>query len=329
MEDNLEKNSMITFKDKPKLSGDGVDRKRDELRLSLVSHIERFLATDELFAGKEVSVAFSKEGISSLVALVETEGEKYVLKIPLTSTVTEGSEALFLKTWEAGDVAVPHVFKEGLMGDRPFVLMQFIDAPSVGEKYGNDAEKMERVYFETGRILRNMHKPEARGFGLAIEGRGEYGSFEEWLNSADMKKREGYVQEHGLLHEGHGSYARAKEILVDYVGEGDKSSYCHFDYGEKHLFATEPYTVFDPNPLFNHGYIDLGKTLVNYIANSGTFPRKLLEGYGDEEGVDEQALHAAIFANIVYKLPYQHQKKRAQVIENFHTYLTEHWPLLK
>ena len=319
----------IHFKNQPELSGDEVDRKRDELRLALVPQIEQFLATDELFAGKQLSVTFSKEGISSLVAFVEADGEKYVLKIPLGATVPEGSEALFLKTWEAGNVTVPHVFKEGMIGEHPFILMQFIDAPSVSEKYGKNAEKMVQIYFEAGKILRNMHKPEATGFGLVVEGKGEYNSFDQWLNSADMKKREDYIQAHGLLSEEHGSYSKAKEVLISYIGDNDKSSYCHFDYSEKHLFATEPYTVFDPNPLFNHGYIDLGKTLVNYIAHSGAFPQKLLEGYGDEEGIDEQVVHAAIFVNIVYKLPYQHQKSRTWVIENFHKYLAQHKPMLK
>ncbi len=321
---------MVTFKNQPKLTGDAVDQEHDALRLALVPRLEQFLATDELFAGREVSVTFSKEGISSLVAFVEVQEEKYVLKIPLGTTVPEGSEALFLKTWEAGNVRVPHVFKEGRIAERPFVLMQFIDAPLVGEKYGNDPAKMEQVYFEAGTILRNMHKPEATGFGLVVEGRGEYESFDQWLNSADMKKREEYIQEHGVLHdEEHGSYATAKKVLIDYIGDSDTSSYCHFDYSTGHLFATEPPTVFDPNPFFNHGYIDLGKTLVNYIAHSGTFPQKLLAGYGDEGHVDEQVLHAAIFVNRVYKLPYQHQKNRTQVIENFHTYLAQHKSLLE
>ncbi len=331
MESNNENvHQNMHFKNQPQLTGDAVDQKSDQLRVALVPQIEQFFATDELFAGKEVSVTFSKEGISSLVAFVEADGKKYVLKIPLGTTVPEGSEALFLKTWEAGNVTVPHVFKEGRLGKHPFILMQFIDAPTVSEKYGNDPEKMERVDFEAGKILRNMHKPEAKGFGLVVEGKGEYDSFDQWLNSPDMKKREDYIQEYGLLNdEEHGSYAKAKEVLIGYIGDSNKSSYCHFDYSTGHLFATEPPTVFDPNPFFNHGYIDLGKTLVNYIAQSGTFPQKLLQGYEDGGEIDAQVLHAAIFVNIVYKLPYQHQQNRTEFIENFHKYLSQHKSILK
>lgn len=319
----------ITFHNKPNISGREVDKIFDERRVALSAQLEDFIATHSRFANKDVGVTFATKGISSLIAILETSGEKLVLKIPLSTGYSEG-EALFLKTWEKAGVKVPHVYEEGMFGHHPFVLMQFIDAQTVEEKFGMDTEKMEQIYFEAGKILRDMHKPKATGFGLSVEGKGEYGSFKQWLNSADMKKREDYIKDHGLLNdEKHGSYDKAKEVLIDRLGSSDKSSYCHFDYSTGHLFATEPPTVFDPNPFFNHGYIDLGKTLVNYIAVFGKFPQKLLQGYEDGGEIDAQVLHAAIFVNIVYKLPYQHQQNRTEFIENFHKYLAEQKSILK
>ena len=311
MESNPEKiTSTIHFKNQPKLSGSEIDKNRDERRLALVSSIENFLLNDDLFRGKEIEVEFSHEGISSLVCFIEGGDKKMVLKIALGNTVTEGSEALFLRTWESIGISTPHIYKDGKLAGMPLVLMEYIDAPTAGEKYKENKEGREIMHFEAGRILREMHKPEAIGFGKVIDGKGEYSSFKEWIDTPDMDNRVKYIEEN-------------RNILVDYVDDSNKSSYCHFDYSAGHLFATEPLTVFDPNPLFNNGYIDLGRTLVNYIAVSGTYPKQLVEGYFEEGGLDEKVLHASIFINIIYKLPYQHQKGRSQTIQNFQNYLTQ------
>ncbi len=324
MEGRIEKqNFRIAFKNQPKLSGDEVDKKRDELRMLLVPHIVQFVSTDELFKGKEVTIEFSEQGVSSLVSFIETGNEKFVLKIPLNNRVSAGDEALFLKTWEASGVSTPHIFKEGALGTSSYILMEYIDAPTVQQKYTDDYENKDDAYFDAGKILRMMHKPEAIGFGRVVDGKGEFESFEKWLNSRDMAKREKYIEEHHLLDEEHGSISQAKDILIHFVGENTTSSYLHFDYSTGHLFATKPLTVFDPDPLFNHGYIDLGRTLVNYIAQTGTYPKKLVEGYSEGEVIDEKVLHAAILINIVYKIPYQHQKGRVRVVENFQNYLLQ------
>ena len=324
MESNPEKiTSTIHFKNQPKLSGSEIDKNRDERRLALVSSIENFLLNDDLFRGKEIEVEFSHEGISSLVCFIEGGDKKMVLKIALGNTVTEGSEALFLRTWESIGISTPHIYKDGKLAGMPLVLMEYIDAPTAGEKYKENKEGREIMHFEAGRILREMHKPEAIGFGKVIDGKGEYSSFKEWIDTPDMDNRVKYIEENNLLTLEHGTFSQARNILVDYVDDSNKSSYCHFDYSAGHLFATEPLTVFDPNPLFNNGYIDLGRTLVNYIAVSGTYPKQLVEGYFEEGGLDEKVLHASIFINIIYKLPYQHQKGRSQTIQNFQNYLTQ------
>lgn len=319
----------ITFKNQPKLSKDEVDKKRNELRLALIPDIEQFLNTDEFFKDKEVTVEFAHSGVSSLVSFLEVENKKFVLKIPLNNTVPSRSEALFLKKWESVNIAVQHVVNEGMLNTRPYTLMDYVDAPIVEEKYKGDSEEKEQIYFEAGKILRAMHEPEAVGFGLYVNGRGQYDSFEEWLNSEDMQKREKYVIEAQILNELHGAYDSAKKVLIEYVGKDTKSSYCHFDYSTGHLFLTEPkLTVFDPNPFFNHGYIDFGRTLVNYIGKTGTYPKKLVEGYAEGNEIDVCALHAAIYVNIMYKLPYQHQKSKTEVIENFKNYLISNKLLL-
>ncbi len=315
--------SSIHFKNQPKFSGAEVDRIRDERRLASFSSLENFLSNDDLFKGKEIEVEFSHQGISSLVCFIEGDEKKLVLKIAVDNTVTEGSEALFLRTWEATGISTPHIYKEGKLADRPFVLMDYIDAPNAEAKYKDDKEGRNNMHLEAGRILYEMHKPEATGFGKVIDGKGEYASFKEWIDTLNMTNRAKYVEENNLLTREHGKFSEARDILVSYVGDSNKSSYCHFDYSAGHLFATEPLTVFDPNPLFNDGCIDLGRTLVNYIAASGTYPKEIVEGYCEDKILDEKVLRASILLNIIYKLPYQHQKGRTQVIQNFQNYLIQ------
>ncbi|MFA6094539.1 MAG: phosphotransferase [Candidatus Paceibacterota bacterium] len=315
---------MIHFKNQPKLSGAEIDKKRDDRRLALIPHVENFLSTDELFKGKKVEVEFSHEGVSSLVCFVEVGDEKFVLKIALNNTVSDGSEALFLKTWEAAGISTPHVYKEGKFADNPYILMEYIDAPTAEAKYKGDENAKQNMYFEAGKILRAMHIPESKGFGRVVDGEGEFVSFKEWIDSSEMANRVKYIEENNLLTQEQGTFDQARDILVDYIGDSNKSSYCHFDYSAGHLFATEPLTVFDPNPLFNNGYVDLGRTLVNYIAVFGTYPKQLVGGYIEGGALDEKVLHAAIILNIVYKLPYQHQKGKSQVIQNYQDYLAQY-----
>jgi len=149
----------------------------------------------------------------------------------------------------------------------------------VEEKYIEDSDEKRKLYYKAGEILQNMHKPKGIGFGNVINKRGEFDSFSEWINSEDMTDRELYIKENNILGSEFDLYEKAKEILIDYVGNSNQSSFCHFDYSTGHLFATEPLTVFDPNPAFNNGIIDLGRTLVNYIGYSGDYPKEIVEGY--------------------------------------------------
>ena len=332
MESSEQFSPQITFTNEPRLSGQDGDKKFDEKRISLLPHVKKFISEHELFRGEPVQVTFATRGISSLISIIETPSEKVVLKVPLSKDYAPG-EGQFLNAWERAGVSVPHVIETGAIDDHGYILMKYVDAPVLSEKYSGEGLLEKGIYSEMGQTLRKMHAPNAYGYGRVIEGRAEFPTFKEWIDSEDMQGRIEYVREHGLLDEQHGTFEEVREVLMQHIQAHPESSYCHDDFGAANIFATEPITVFDPNPRFNNGYIDLGRSLMIHIANGGTpeSVAQLISGYFGEEPYDKRALHAAITLAAYMKFPYWHEivSKRAALIERTKAYLRENRYLLK
>ncbi len=327
MESPENMSSKITFKNQPKLSGHEADQKYDERRQALIPEIENFVSTDELFAGKDVSIEFSHKGVSSLVSFIESGEEKFVLKVPLSSTGFE-SEGEFLKAWEEIGVKVPHVFKEGKLGMHSYLLMEYIDAPTLMDAESQGLVKRDTAS-EQGKILRGMHAAKAAGYGRSFNGKPEFDSFEEWLQSDIIKRRIKEVQESGILGDEHGPIADVLDTLIEFTRKNPESVYCHFDFGSSNLLATEPLTVIDPHPLFNHGVIDIGRSML--LAASGGYAKpaeKMKDTYYEGEAVDTSALQASIIFSAYWKAAYWHKIGKTKSIENVRNYLAETRKLL-
>ncbi len=302
-----------------KLSGHEADKHFNERRVALAGQLEGFISAHSRFQGKEVAITFAQKGVSSLIAVIETVGGKLVLKLPLSTTYAEG-EALFLKAWEQAGVKVPHVFEEGILDGHSFILMEFVDAPILTSLYSPEQLAEKGLYREMGKTLCLMHRPTAEGYGRVVDGKPEYAQFSDWLLSEDIATRIAYVKEHALLGDEHGSISAAFEVLRAYINGQPNSSYCHDDFGAANIFATTPITVFDPNPRFNNGYIDLGRSVVKLLSE-GINPAQLLEGYFDGVDYDEEALRAAVLLNTYMKYPYWHKVKRVEQIQRMQQYL--------
>ncbi len=316
----------VIFTNEPKLSGFDIDKRADDLRVSLIPHLESFLTSDELFAGKEISVEFSHAGVSSLLSFVETEGKKYVLKIPLFDSVLAGNEALFLKAWGSVGVSVPHVYKTGVIDEHQFLMMEFVDAPVLMDVIER-GEAKENVSIELGKILARMHTAKAEGFGQIVDGKPEFKTFREWISNEKIQERIEYVKNHGVLTEEHGSIDRAVEILITFAEKNDSSTYCHFDFGATNILATDPLTVIDPSPVLNLGIVDIGRSVL--LEHCGGFDgEQLKQGYFSDGEYDAQALQAAILLSAYWKVVYWHQKNKTEQIENVRKFLSESSHLL-
>lgn len=313
---------MIHFKNQPKLSDSEVDQKFNDRRLSLVTDIEQFISSDERFHGKNVSIEFSQKGVSSLVSFIETEGQKFVLKIPLR--VTAEGEGWFLREWEKIGVSVPHIFGEGKIGDRFYILMSFIEGSILTDAIKKGSVGSD-ISIEIGKVLSCLHLPRAQGYGRVIQGRAEYATFKDWILGQDVQKRIKIVQEHNLLIDAHGPISKVIDILIDFDEKFPGSTFCHFDFGANNILATEPLTVIDPDPMINKGVIDIGRSV--QLASSGGFYKEaeqLKEGYFSNNSLyDKRVLQASIILSAYWKFPYWHKKNNREGIENTCRYLSQ------
>ena len=114
--------------------------------------------------------------------------------------------------------------------------------------------------------------------------------------------------------------------MTEHVNKEKRSSYCHEDFGTANIFATNPLTVFDPNPRFNNRYIDLGRSVMRTIYNDSGLTRakdQLIRGYFNGEPYDERVLQASILLNAYMKFDYAHKIGRLKQIDCIRKYLTE------
>ena len=327
MEDATSKaNSRVSFVNEPKLSEHEVDKKFNERRVALLPLVKDYIRNHSRFQNQDVRVTFAHLGVSSLISIIEMPTEKLVLKIPLSLTYAEG-ESHFLQVWEAAGVKVPHIYESGRLGDHSYALMEFINAPLLSDAYTGGELIKKGKYKEMGQTLNLMHTPRIHGYGRSIEGKPEFDSFTEWAHSSDMQKRAKYIEEHNLWSSQYGTLNQAITILSEYISHDGESSYCHDDFTTKNIFATEPMTIFDSNPRFNNRYIDIGRSLINYLDKEEII-EQFLGGYFQDEACDRKVLHASILVSIYIKLPYAHQTKSDKRIQGFVDYLSKNKHLL-
>jgi fructosamine-3-kinase len=317
----------VTFLNEPKLSEHEVDKKFNERRKKLVPLMEDFISQHPLFSGKKVDITFLHAGVSSLVSILETPEEKIVLKIPL-SELNSRLEGVFLNAWENVGVKVPHVLEEGQIGDHFYVLMEYIDSVTISSKYKAEESLEKNVYHDLGKLLRKMHEAKTEGYSNIVNKKSqpEYFSIAGWLKGdSSMQEQVEYVKEHNLLDgEKHGSISDVYKILISTIGDSKESVYCHNDFGGGNVFATEPFTVFDPWPCFHHPFMDITRSLI-LISKSGVGKagEQFLTGYFGDKEYDKKLLHAFLVLNITVKLPYMHKTKGIDRIEGWQTYLEQ------
>ncbi|CAN5189941.1 hypothetical protein BH11PAT4_BH11PAT4_5480 [soil metagenome] len=316
----ISQEARVHFKNEPRLSEFEAQQSFNERRLKLIPQITNLIATTPLFSGMEVSAEFAHTGVSSLVCFLDTEAGRSVLKVPL-SLVDGNGESRFLGEWEAAGVTVPHVMEEGQLGEHPYLIMDFVDAPPLQDLVNND-EAPRGVWEEMGRTLARMHTPTAEGFGKIIGGKPEYDNFEDWLFGPGIEKRVKTVRELGLLDDEHGRMDKVFGALLAHADRQDSSTLCHFDFTPNNILATEPITVFDPSPMLNHGIIDIGRSVLSCVFQGhDSEAQELIHGYFGNKEHDASTLQASIILNAYWKFPYQYKTGQTAKINRVRDYL--------
>ncbi|MFM2423649.1 MAG: hypothetical protein RLZZ70_34, partial [Candidatus Parcubacteria bacterium] len=311
----------VILRNEPKLSEHEVDRDLNEMRTSFVPHIQHFIANQDLFKDEEeVGIEFAHKGVGSVIAIIDTPTNKWVLKIPRSKRFSAG-EGLFLQAWARAGVTIPQVIDTGELNGSPYTLMQFIDAPTLDVRYSYEELIANGMFTEMGKVLRLMHSEPVSGYGFVVDGKPEFKTVEEWLAGSDMKNRFDYVADLQILEGIEDELTKALDVITEH-SKTSSSSYCHDDFGQSNIFATYPITVFDPNPRFNSGYYDLGKIKFFNIAFNGskTALDQLLNGYFDKETCNDRVLNAYTLLSFVYKCPYWKKTKREKELERVKEY---------
>ncbi len=313
--------SSITFLNKPRMSNHVVDQRTNERRLEVAEKLEDFLGTHSIFKEKDITVSFAEKGVSSLVCIIDTGNQKYVLKVPSNIEMAK-QETLFLNKWKEVGVTVPNIFEQGVLGDHAYILMEYIDAENLRDHFKLNGLIREKVFVTMGEVLRQMHTAKAVSFGKPVGERGEFETFKSWFLGPDgYTRKAGDIQEFNLLGNEYGSIQKAVDILIQ--GTDTESVYCHYDFAPENIFATNPITVFDPVPMFNNPFMDLSRTIVIAVSRCGTSEvvSQLIEGYFKGEEYDKRLLHAAIFVQAYMKFPYWNKTAQSKRLEYVREYL--------
>ena len=313
--------STVIFVNMPQQMQGEVHAEHNAKRNELIPYIESFLRGHALFAGENIAVTFFHAGVASLVCAIDAGNTKRVLKIAL-KPIAKG-ESLFLKTWAGVDVRVPCVFEEGTINACDFLLMEYIEADTLERAYSKQQLIEKEIYVQVGRVLRTMHAASSIGFG-SYTPVPEFPTFASWITHDERLLRNvTYVREQGLLDDTvHGSFENAVRALCAAYGDTTESVYCHYDLHVGNVFATTPLTVFDPNPFFNHPYMDLARSIIFGVIEHGDEVREqILKGYCEYKSCDEGLLQAALVVASHEKLSFWHKRGYVKEVDMLRTYL--------
>jgi fructosamine-3-kinase len=315
----------VTFENQPRKNQGG-----DEY-VDPVASVEHFLASSEFEATHNIKVRFSEQGVSSVVAIIEADDDAFVLKMSHDRTQHPLIEVQFLNAWQQAGVSVPHVRATGMIGNQPYLLQDFISAPTLEDAYPEGVADMlvHNVYRDMGALLREMHTARSEGYGfLHITEEGipvaTHHDFASWLAESGLTKHMAYTAEKGLLDAGHGSLDEALDILREQNPPDTQSTYLHNDLTPDNVFSTSPLTVFDPNPSLGDPMVDVARTILRAtsISKNPMTEEQFCEGYfsGDTR-YNAQHVQAALLFSAYTSLPYlaRHsgQEKRIAYIRDY------------
>lgn len=315
----------VNFTNQPKYSEHEVDKAFNERREKLLPLIKELISKHPLFLNKKTEATIMHSGISSLVCILDTGKEKIVLKIPL-SKLNPKLEGKFLSAWENAGVKTPHVFEEGPIGEHHYILMEYIGEKTISDLYTKEELISKKIYKNLGATLKKMHTPKVFGYSAAINNKEipEYSNFSEWIEK-DKKTKDKfkYVEEHKLLDDKkHGSTQEAIQIIKSILGDSGETTYCHDDFHTGNIFATNPITVFDPRPTFNHPYIDIARSIIQAEKYGlEEVEEQFLDGYFNGEKYNRKLLQAFMILSTALKLPYIHKINKTERIKRIQEYL--------
>jgi Ser/Thr protein kinase RdoA (MazF antagonist) len=205
--------------------------------------------------------------------------------------------------------------------------MDYIDARPLNATMTGE-EVLNGHHFERmGQTLARLHAVTSRGYGRPRGEQGEYQHFHDWLRN-NAERHIAYVRQNNLLNENdYGSVGFACGTLVEFVQRNDSSVYCHNDFSVANVLDTIPLTVFDPDPIINHPYLDLARSII-LIANAKIqivdAADQLLHGYVSVAGpIDVAILRASLILQVYLKIPFWNETRQYAKVALVQAYLRQ------
>lgn len=288
-----------------------------------------FLSSHKLFKGKEIKLGYFPDiGESSYIVVIQAGDKKFVFKSARDPNLIS-IEAAILAEWNRREIKTPHIWEKGLISDHPYLLMDYIDEPLIGDFSVNSL--LEKSFIqEMGHTLRKMSQVTGVGYGKTTDSifQGAFNSFDEYIKQALAQNENlNYLEDQRYLDLlWRKKLTRAVDIISQDILENKvQSVVCHMDFSIYNTFATHPITVFDPGDArLNHPYIDLAQSLLIFfnLSNDITLLRsEFLKGYLEsDEVINESVLNACLYIQGVKKLNTWVKKGRfvkAKILKEF------------
>ena len=281
------------------------DEEKD-FRKDAPQYLTEIILNDTLFSKEDVRVHFFQTGVASVVALIEQDQKKFVLKTCFKPERAAMEAAAFLH-WNKAGVTTPKVLSQGSIDGYAYFIMEYVDVPVVKDVIEKDPSQKEKYYSQMGHLFYKMHSVSIEGFG-SLEIRdgilsGKYATLRETMHAPMTPEIE-----------------EALQILENAT---DAHAVGHFDFSPSHVFTTQPLTVFDPDPEATLPSIDLAFffLLPRSIEDDALIEMRktVIRAYMTDSGpIDPQLLAASIVFKAHEKaynlrlLPSPEREKRAK-----------------
>jgi len=278
-----------------------------EFRLSANEFVTSVIQRENIFHTGKVTVSFFNNGVASVVALISSSIGKIIMKTcfkPERGRI----ESLTFKKWNNSGIRTPRLISEGELAERSYFLMEYIEAPTVREATNDNSLQKDRFYSEIGLIFSKVHSVQIEGFGpLVVNGDELVGKYKTLKESVSIEINK-----------------EINEALEKLTSFTSNNTIGHFDFGPHHFFATNPLTVFDPDPEATLPIIDVAAFLIPVVNDTDEkirMRRKVLQAYMENsKELDFEVLSAALVLRVHQKahslklLPNKSRNSRADFI---------------
>ncbi len=258
---------------------DWASDKDKEFRSKANEFLTKVISDSSLFIDNQsISVEYYQDGISSIVAkVILPDNQKFVFKTNSRSWLLQ-SEIISLQTWADIGIKVPKVHETGEYNNYPYYIMDCFESTTLADRLDKELIGPEETGTTIGEFFSTMQKVTGNGFGRKISKEngklvGPQASLSEYINTEfkDIKLLE--------VLQSNAPTAQWQDFLNTHIQNIEErcdasiSILGNFDMSPRHIFATEPPTLFDPLPELASKYFDIAMYL---IPVDGTYRGKHL-----------------------------------------------------